>query len=82
MGPSSCEEASFSAIHEFRNILRNPKVRQSFHKNPPLASVLSQINLFHTTPSYLSKVYLNILHPPMSRFCTGLLPSGFPIKIL
>jgi hypothetical protein len=37
-----------------------------FYKNPPLVPVLSQINPVHTTPSYLSKIHFNILHPPKS----------------
>jgi hypothetical protein len=29
--------------------------------------ILSQINLVHTTPSYLSKIHFNITHPPTLR---------------
>jgi hypothetical protein len=28
--------------------------------------ILSQINPVHTTPSYLSKIHVNIIHPPTS----------------
>jgi hypothetical protein len=34
---------------------------------PPPAPILSQINLIHTIPSYLSKIHFNIIHPPTSR---------------
>jgi hypothetical protein len=31
-----------------------------------LVAVLSQINPFHTTPSYLSQTHFNIIHLPAS----------------
>jgi hypothetical protein len=31
---------------------------------PPLVPILSQIDPVHTSPSYLSKIYFNIVHPP------------------
>jgi hypothetical protein len=46
--------------------LRNPKVHHSVHKSPPLVPILSQIDPVHTIPSYLFKIYLNIVHPPTS----------------
>jgi hypothetical protein len=33
------------------------------NKSLPLLPILSQTNPFHTTPSYLSKIHLNIIHP-------------------
>jgi hypothetical protein len=57
-------EVSSCASQEIAKILLNPKV-----------PILSQIYPVHTTPSHLSKIHFNIIHPPA--FC-----SGFPTKIL
>jgi hypothetical protein len=62
----SWEAANWEATREFRNILRNPKVRYRLHKSPPLVPILSQINLVHITPSYPSNIHFNITHPPKS----------------
>jgi hypothetical protein len=35
-------------------------------QKPSTVPTLSQINLVHTTPSYLSKIHLNIIHSPTS----------------
>jgi hypothetical protein len=47
-----------------------------------LAPILSQNNPFHTIPSYLSKIHVNIVHPPMSWSSQWFLPTGFPTNIL
>jgi hypothetical protein len=59
------EAASRSAIHEFPNILWNPKVHYRVNKNPTLLPILSQINQVHTIQSYFSKINFNII-PPLS----------------
>jgi hypothetical protein len=55
-----------AATQEFPRILRNRKVNRRVHKSPPLVSILRQIDPAHTIPSYLSKIYFNIVHLPMS----------------
>jgi hypothetical protein len=41
-------------------LLWNPEVHYRFHNSCLLVSILSQTNLVHTTPSYLSKIRLNV----------------------
>jgi hypothetical protein len=52
--------ANRSSIQEFPNILQNPKVQCRVHENPPLVSILSQMNPVHIIPSYFFKIQLNI----------------------
>jgi hypothetical protein len=58
--------ASYAATQELPSILWNRKVYCRVHKSPPLVPILSHISLVHTTPSYLSKIHFNIIHPPTS----------------
>jgi hypothetical protein len=60
------EVVNCAATRELPSILWNPKVHYRVHKRPPLAPILSQIDLVHTTPSYLSMIHFNIVHLPMS----------------
>jgi hypothetical protein len=62
----SWEAASCAATQELTSILRNPKVHYRVHKSPSLVLILSQINPVHPTPSYISTIHFNIIHPPTS----------------
>jgi hypothetical protein len=53
-------------LKNFPAFYRTPKVQYRVQKNPPLVHILSHINSIHTIPSYLSKIHLNIVHPPTS----------------
>ena len=44
--------------------------------------VLHQINPVHASSSHVLKIHFNIILPSMSRFPSGLLPSGLPTKTL
>jgi hypothetical protein len=81
----SWEAANCAATQELPSMLRNPKIHYRVHKSPPLIPILSQINPVHTIPSYLSKIYLNIVQLSTHlRFGlpSGLFLSGFPTNIL
>jgi len=58
---SSRESSSFSATNEIPRILWNPKVYFRVHKGPRLVPFLSQMNPVHAVPSYLLKIYFNII---------------------
>jgi hypothetical protein len=65
------------------SILWNPEFHHRVHMSPPLVPILSQIDPIPTIPSYISKIYFNIVHPSTSWSSpSGLFPYGFPTNIL
>jgi hypothetical protein len=67
----SWESASCAATQGLPKTLWNPKVHYRVHKSPPLVPILSHINLVHTTPSYLSEIHFNVMHPLTSSLTLG-----------
>jgi hypothetical protein len=63
----SWQAAISAATQVFLNILWIPKVHYRVHKSPPLIPILNQVNLVHISPSYLSKIHINIVTCPAFR---------------
>jgi hypothetical protein len=62
----SWEAASCTATQEHPSFSWHPEVHYRVRKSSPPVPILSQISRVHTTPSYLSKIEFNIIHPPTS----------------
>jgi hypothetical protein len=78
----SWEAANYVATQVLPSILWNSKVHYRVHERPSLAPILTQINSIHTTPSYLSKIHLNLSSHLLLGVSTGLFPSGLQTNIL
>jgi hypothetical protein len=61
----SRETVSCTATQELSSILWNQKVHYRFHNSPLLVLILNQTNPLQTTTSCLSKIHLDIIHPPI-----------------
>jgi len=78
----SWEANRLSASQEIPHILWNPKFHYRIHNSPPPVPILSQLDLVHTPTPHFLKIHLNIIHHLRIGLPSGLLPSGFPTKIL
>jgi hypothetical protein len=67
---------SYSGISQH---FMEPEGSLPYSQEPSTVHILSQINLVHTTLSYVSKIHFNIILPPTSRTS---FPSSFPTKTL
>jgi hypothetical protein len=67
----------YSYSRTFRHLME-PEASLPCSQSPPLVPHLSQINLVHTTPFCLSKIYLNIILPHTYNLPSGFFPSGSP----
>jgi hypothetical protein len=56
-----------STNQEFPNILWNPTFHYRADESPSLVPILGHMNPVHTTPSYVTKIYFNII--PHVRLC-------------
>jgi len=72
MEQSPSEANSHSACQEIPHFLSNP-----VNKSPPLIPILSQMNPFHTLPTYFSKIHSNIIFPSTPRSSATSPPSTF-----
>jgi hypothetical protein len=63
---SSREAVSYAAARKIPKILWNLKIHYRVHKSAALVPILSHVNPVHITPSYLSEIHFNIIHPPTS----------------
>jgi hypothetical protein len=57
------EATTCAANQELHSILWSPSIQYRIHKSPSFVPILSQTNPVHITPSYLSEIHLNIIHP-------------------
>jgi hypothetical protein len=78
----SWEANWFAASQEIPCISQNPKVHYRTHKCPPPVSILGQPNPVHIPTSHLLEIHPNIIHHLRPGLPSGLLPSGFPTKMV
>jgi hypothetical protein len=66
-----------AAGQEIRRLLRNQNARCRFHKSPPLAPILCQMNAIHILTPYFPKIHFNITLPSTPRISMWSLPVRF-----
>jgi len=69
-------------IYIIPHILCKLKFYYHIYKRPSSVPTLSQLSPVHASPSNFLKIHFNIIFPSMPKCSKGLLPSGFPTKIL
>jgi hypothetical protein len=70
---SSWKAGSLSAGQEIQRPLYSPKVHYRFHKGPPLAPILKQINLAQARIKYSLKAYCMVILPLCPKYYSRLL---------
>ena len=78
----SWEANWFATSQEIPLISRNPTAHNRTHKRPPPVSILGQPNPVHIPTFHLLKIHPNIIHLLRLGLPSGLVPSGFPTKII
>jgi hypothetical protein len=58
----SLEDATYAETQELPSILLNLKAHYRVQNNPPIIPILNKARPAHTTSSYISWIYLNIVH--------------------
>jgi hypothetical protein len=72
------EAAIYAAIQNLPSILWKPRDHYRVNKSTQLVPILCQINLVHSTPSYLSKIHLKMsihLSPGLSSGSSFRIPT-------
>jgi len=82
MEQSPLEANSHSAGWESSCLLWNLKIHYCVHQSLVVVPILSQINIVYILPTYSFKIHLILSFHLYLGLPSGILPSGFPTKIL
>ena len=84
-GSKSLEADRSLACQEILRIIWNPNGPSHTHKDPPLVSILIQINLLQPFSSHIFQAHFNIILPSTPRssklFFSSGLPTSTPVNL-